>query len=149
MLSFNVYNGTMRHNKLSAFLLGFPSILLVIAFFIIIYTQDQSVNNHTANTFEWKKESVVVKGSASSVTIHYQDIQSLKMVDLVEMEEPIKVNYFNGVAETKKYGSVQAYVYVHKPPFIILKQKQKTIIFNDYNAKATGQLYKKLKNEWK
>ncbi len=139
----------MRPNKTASFILGFASTLLVIAFFIITYTHDQKVNDHTANSFRFEKESFVVKGTASSDKIAYTSIQDLDLVNQVAMDDPLQMDYFNGEADTQAYGSVRCYVYVHQKPFIIIQTKKRTFVINDHSEKATKQLYTKIQDKMK
>ena len=141
------YNGTMRPNKTASLILGFASTLLVIAFFIITYTHDQKVKEHTANSFRFEKETFVVKGTASSDKIAYTSIQELDLVDQVAMDDPLQMDYFNGEADTKKYGSVRCYVYVHQKPFIIIQTQKRIFVINDHSEKATKQLYGKIQDK--
>lgn len=139
----------MRPNKTASLILGFASTLLVIAFFIITYTHDQKVNDHIANSFRFEKESFVVKGTASSDKIAYTSIQDLDLVNQVAMDDPLQMDYFNGEADTKQYGNVRCYVYVHQKPFIILQTNKHIFVINDHSEKATKQLYAKIQDKMK
>ena len=45
----------MKHSRLAAWLLGFPGLLLAIAFILISIHQNNLVQNHQANDFTFEK----------------------------------------------------------------------------------------------
>lgn len=136
-----------KNSKLTAFLLGFPSFLLALAFILIGLHQNEVIQNKEANSFQFQKESISIQGVGSSSKIPYDTIQFIQLLDEIETLEPIDDAYFNGICETKNYGDANAYVYPKVKSYILIKTKKKTYILNEATKKETQTLYQKLKKQ--
>lgn len=135
----------MRQSKLTAWLLGFPGIMIAIAFILISVHQSDLVKNKQANQIEFKDTYVFIQGAGTSTKIQYEDVQSLDLVDHVDTVRAISDDYFNGIAETKDYGDCTSYVYPKVKRYIIIETKKKNYIVNEFSIKETKKLYRKWK----
>lgn len=135
----------MKHSRLVAWLLGFPGLLLAIAFILISMHQNNLVQNHQANDFTFEKDVLCIKGTGLSDKLAYSSMKKIECVNKVETVRPVDESYFNGIVETKKYGDARVYVYPHTKKYIVIHTPKKIYIINEYSVSKTEKLYRELK----
>ena len=105
----------MKHSRLAAWLLGFPGLLLAIAFILISMHQNNLVQNHQANDFTFEKDALCIKGTGLSDKLAYSSMKKIECVNKVETVRPVDEAYFNGIVEIWRCQSLclSAYEKIH------------------------------------
>lgn len=108
---------------------------------------------------DFSKPSIEVSKSLGTVSVNYpfynynfdiDDIEEIKLIEDANLR--LKTNgigteeYSRGNYRSYEYGKCKVYIYNNSGPYILIKIKDKYLIYNEDNQKDTLKVYNQLKN---